>query len=1484
MKEDDGMAALKEVQEFIEGLVDRKKEEKREKAAAKLAAANANKSSNSGTAGSGQMDDKKTNESDESDEEEEEEAEESLVFEDLDPPVLYKALAQGVIRQEASADSPSVGKMMEGQVITATKRTQLDGGVERVFFGDGWVSPVARSGKALLEKLPTRKECEVKLREYIAGKGHGNSADRVIRALAGIVLNPNEWVAELESMEANDELEMFLEACAPEQEQVKESRDECEKRLREFIDEKGHGGFADRVIKALEGIVPDPTQWVSELEGMERNDELDEFLQACAPAPEQPDPEPEEPVSPVKPVQLQGASSVSYDEAHDTDEEESNGTLSPPAMKEDDLDKMQSDLDALNENERSVSPASSDDWLTAHADEPAVAQLGEPPSPKVAAKADTQDFFKQMQAAKAAKAAPAAEPVTEPVDLQTQMPVATYDVMRGDTPAVLHIMPSSILLEVIGSKEQEINYREIRSWQDTGDTISFTDKTGHSEMLTSAEATTIAQEVAAAVVAAAALLSPKSAAMLPYASMSGGSYRVWYSQYGSTIADMDEMTLRVNSEGVVVTMEDGTGRVFKEFPYVTLRSWLADGDSITLSSNDQGSCKFAARDAGDIANAVAEASRRLSQQRKEADESREADEEQLAREADAAKQAAFLASAQEAIHATEQHKAEQQAEAEAAVAKARADAALALAAVKAEAEVAAAKAAAKAEADMAAVKAEAAAKAAAAQAAADVATQAAQYAAMTADQQTQRDAEQREIEMLKAEIAAEQEAAAERSAALEQQREDALEQARQLELIAMAKGRTEEMGRLQDAETARQRAQMEADVEVATLATRQKEQASADAAAASKAVEALPKPSFDPVTAQSPTPVPTRSSTSTLTMNDRAAPLAEADGTPRPMAEVKAGGLSDRQLVLGQAALSTLTERLEEMHRTNPSLLGTARFDALCNTIGDYSQNPTSSALEDLVKTTVRLAGSFKSDAMFAKQLQRKIFPGIGKEDTDDKQGLAPAKQLTGNVAAAEHTSNLVSSLQTEVVTLRQEIMRLGSIVQVASPQLSPGASPEEDRVYSRIAKGDRAAEVTAIAQNLMGSAEELGQPTEESAEASVHSLFEQRPAESKRRSTDRSFAGRLLTLQAQLDEGLITEAQYSDEKRRLSQLAAAPSSPEPELAEATPTPRRHANGAPRIKKDVARSLALACLLRQVSIGELLPIVRSHLGVASISELEELEPADFNAVSLSPLHRRRLLRALDYVKNDIVRDALLEGERMARAGDIQGAIQQCRHALTLGPGGLAPSPTARKPEPADEYDGKDGATSTYPPAKETAERGEGGEMHDHNDPESDFFCDATGQTLRLGAWWHKVGQSYDLCADEFRKLPAGTARAGFILVTKLSDLGSDRHRYGHGTAGAATAEEGVPPQGGHAKPTAPVRPPASRQLRQDIEKMAAYVMRHGGIGGDFDQIARRKQQSNPRFAFMFGGEGSLYYSYVTTELTRRMAVSAAQGLAVAQKT
>jgi hypothetical protein len=33
------------------------------------------------------------------------------------------------------------------------------------------------------------------------------------------------------------------------------------------------------------------------------------------------------------------------------------------------------------------------------------------------------------------------------------------------------------------------------------------------------------------------------------------------------------------------------------------------------------------------------------------------------------------------------------------------------------------------------------------------------------------------------------------------------------------------------------------------------------------------------------------------------------------------------------------------------------------------------------------------------------------------------------------------------------------------------------------------------------------------------------------------------------------------------------------------------------------------------------------------------------------------------------------------------------------------------------------------------------------------------------------------------------------------------------------------------------------------------------VQGEFERLARRKQKKNPRFAFLFGGDGADYYQY-----------------------
>lgn len=52
-------------------------------------------------------------------------------------------------------------------------------------------------------------------------------------------------------------------------------------------------------------------------------------------------------------------------------------------------------------------------------------------------------------------------------------------------------------------------------------------------------------------------------------------------------------------------------------------------------------------------------------------------------------------------------------------------------------------------------------------------------------------------------------------------------------------------------------------------------------------------------------------------------------------------------------------------------------------------------------------------------------------------------------------------------------------------------------------------------------------------------------------------------------------------------------------------------------------------------------------------------------------------------------------------------------------------------------------------------------------------------------------------------------------------------------------------------------------LRNIIDKLAEFVARNGP---EFEAITKAKQQSNPRFSFLFGGEFYQYYQWrVSTE-------------------
>ncbi|KAL3077169.1 hypothetical protein niasHS_013158 [Heterodera schachtii] len=53
-------------------------------------------------------------------------------------------------------------------------------------------------------------------------------------------------------------------------------------------------------------------------------------------------------------------------------------------------------------------------------------------------------------------------------------------------------------------------------------------------------------------------------------------------------------------------------------------------------------------------------------------------------------------------------------------------------------------------------------------------------------------------------------------------------------------------------------------------------------------------------------------------------------------------------------------------------------------------------------------------------------------------------------------------------------------------------------------------------------------------------------------------------------------------------------------------------------------------------------------------------------------------------------------------------------------------------------------------------------------------------------------------------------------------------------------------------------PPADTELRDSIEKFAAYVARNGPAS---EEVSRQQHRDNPKFAFLFAGEGSDFYKY-----------------------
>ena len=57
------------------------------------------------------------------------------------------------------------------------------------------------------------------------------------------------------------------------------------------------------------------------------------------------------------------------------------------------------------------------------------------------------------------------------------------------------------------------------------------------------------------------------------------------------------------------------------------------------------------------------------------------------------------------------------------------------------------------------------------------------------------------------------------------------------------------------------------------------------------------------------------------------------------------------------------------------------------------------------------------------------------------------------------------------------------------------------------------------------------------------------------------------------------------------------------------------------------------------------------------------------------------------------------------------------------------------------------------------------------------------------------------------------------------------------------------------------RPPSDPEVKNIIDKLALFVARNGP---EFEQMTKNKQEGNPKFSFLYGGENFDYYSYKVT--------------------
>ena len=349
-------------------------------------------------------------------------------------------------------------------------------------------------------------------------------------------------------------------------------------------------------------------------------------------------------------------------------------------------------------------------------------------------------------------------------------------------------------------------------------------------------------------------------------------------------------------------------------------------------------------------------------------------------------------------------------------------------------------------------------------------------------------------------------------------------------------------------------------------------------------------------------------------------------------------------------------------------MIDLALYNSLNNAIGDAQES--AQHVDASVKTAARLSTIFPDDGHFATQLKRKI---MHLQSTPNGEGAGAAVglpmdvvalqkevlQLRGEVGRLCELLNSAGTRESRVpaqdrVSLEGEATGNGNLqeTQTTARETEAEGSREEQTTGSptRPASPEKQHSLIGLLKHHH-DAHLATSPTPRHSTSSASSSHLEVPRAPVASRSPRSLAKQLIELKSMLDNGEISTAAFYEQKLELSQQIMArragpvgpPSSPVPPLRATSaanasgaasglrlsPAQRRTSqartqaslSAAARVsssmgRKDAARGLALASLLRQVAVSELLPRLHARLGVSSVVELSELEPDDFNGLQV----------------------------------------------------------------------------------------------------------------------------------------------------------------------------------------------------------------------------------------------------------------------------